>query len=174
MRRLTLCALFALVPLTLMAQEEPLTPEVQQFLQDVLKNQSGGGIDDGLNDPEIQLITKPNTPRKVVPVPPAPPIAVTAASGAIVRGLDKAANQTTDLTLTNGQSGDVGPLKVTVSDCRYPTDNPSSDAFAHLTITDQKGAPLFDGWMVASSPALSALDNPRYDVWVLNCIIPAG
>ena len=28
---------------------------------------------------------------------------------------------------------------------------------------------LFDGWMIASSPALSALDHPRYDVWVLRC-----
>jgi hypothetical protein len=32
--------------------------------------------------------------------------------------------------------------------------------------------PVFSGWMVASSPALSALDHPRYDVWVLNCIYP--
>jgi hypothetical protein len=26
--------------------------------------------------------------------------------------------------------------------------------------------------MVASSPALSALDHPRYDVWVLRCDYP--
>jgi hypothetical protein len=25
--------------------------------------------------------------------------------------------------------------------------------------------------MIASSPAISALDHPRYDVWVLRCII---
>ena len=28
---------------------------------------------------------------------------------------------------------------------------------------------IFKGWMFASSPALSALDHPRYDVWVLSC-----
>ncbi len=27
----------------------------------------------------------------------------------------------------------------------------------------------FSGWMIASSPALNALDNPRYDVWLLRC-----
>ena len=28
---------------------------------------------------------------------------------------------------------------------------------------------LFRGWMYASSPALSALEHPVYDVWVLDC-----
>ncbi|MEZ5716636.1 MAG: DUF2155 domain-containing protein [Paracoccaceae bacterium] len=30
--------------------------------------------------------------------------------------------------------------------------------------------PIFTGWMVASSPALNAMDHRRYDVWVLRCI----
>ena len=29
---------------------------------------------------------------------------------------------------------------------------------------------IFSGWMLASSPALNALEHPRYDVWVLRCI----
>ena len=28
----------------------------------------------------------------------------------------------------------------------------------------------FSGWMVASSPALNALDHSRYDIWVLRCM----
>ena len=28
---------------------------------------------------------------------------------------------------------------------------------------------LFTGWMFASSPALSALEHPVYDVWVIDC-----
>lgn len=40
----------------------------------------------------------------------------------------------------------------------------------HLTILDAASTtPDFDGWMTASSPALSALDHPRYDVWPLRC-----
>ena len=31
---------------------------------------------------------------------------------------------------------------------------------------------LFSGWMFASIPALSALDHPVYDIWVLDCLIP--
>jgi hypothetical protein len=28
---------------------------------------------------------------------------------------------------------------------------------------------LFSGWMFASSPGLSALEHPTYDVWVISC-----
>ena len=41
---------------------------------------------------------------------------------------------------------------------------------ASKTITVKGVAePVFTGWMVAASPALSALDDPRYDVWLLRC-----
>ncbi len=96
------------------------------------------------------------------------------APGAILRGLDKQSGQTTDLTVKNGESAAFGPLTVTVSACRYPSENAAADAYAHVTISDAGQTRLFDGWMVASSPALSAMDHPRYDVWVLRCISPEG
>ena len=62
---------------------------------------------------------------------------------------------------------------VKLDSCRYPTGNPASDAEAHLTIIEETTqSQLFSGWMLASSPALSALDHPRYDVWVLSCVLP--
>ncbi len=95
------------------------------------------------------------------------------APGARLRLLDKLTGQVTDLTLENGQAQTVGKLTIQVDDCRYPADNPTADASAHLTIRDASQAePMFKGWMVASSPALSALDHPRYDVWVMRCDVP--
>lgn len=97
------------------------------------------------------------------------------APGGVLRILDRLTGATQDVDLSRGQSQSVDRLTVLMDDCRYPADNPSSDAFAHLTITDAaQAAPVFSGWMVASSPALSALDHPRYDVWVLNCDAPAA
>nr|WP_236938145.1 DUF2155 domain-containing protein [Frigidibacter mobilis] len=94
--------------------------------------------------------------------------AVASAPGAVLRGLDRVTGQTTDVTLANGQTQPVFRLEVSLTDCRYPVNDPSSDAFAHLTIRD-RGEVVFNGWMTAASPALSALDHPRYDVWVLGC-----
>jgi hypothetical protein len=96
---------------------------------------------------------------------------VASASGAVMRGLDKVSGATTDLEIRSGQTTVFGSLTISVSDCRYPVGDPSSNAYAHVTITDPAGkTPVFDGWMIASSPALSALDHPRYDVWVLRCM----
>ncbi|PQO21961.1 DUF2155 domain-containing protein [Rhodobacteraceae bacterium WD3A24] len=107
----------------------------------------------------------------MVLAPPAAAQEVQRGFGAVLRGLDKFAGEATDIELRPGESAGLGTLTITLDECRYPVANPASDAFAHLTIRDgEQGPPLFDGWMIASSPALNALDHARYDVWVLRCI----
>lgn len=92
------------------------------------------------------------------------------APGAVLRVLDKTASQTEDVTLQVGQSTVVGSLQIVLTECRYPSDNPTGDAFALLEVVEQRqNTPLFSGWMIASSPALSALEHQRYDVWVIRC-----
>ena len=94
-------------------------------------------------------------------------------SGAYLRFLDKLTGETGDVGLSLGQSAKFGRLIVQLDHCRYPTANPAADSEAHLTIIDETTtAVLFNGWMLASAPALSALDHPRYDVWVLSCVLP--
>lgn len=89
---------------------------------------------------------------------------------AVLRALDKVSSEITDFTLSPGEAVDYGRLSVRLGECRYPADDPNSDAFAQLVITDRNSrATVFDGWMIASSPALSALDDARYDVWVMSC-----
>ncbi|MBO9410141.1 MULTISPECIES: DUF2155 domain-containing protein [unclassified Ruegeria] len=95
--------------------------------------------------------------------------------GAMLRGLDKVSGQTVDVEMRNGETQPVFGLDVALGDCRYPAENPTGDAFAYLTIWENgKTDQLFDGWMIATSPALNALDHSRYDVWVIRCITPSG
>ena len=95
------------------------------------------------------------------------------AEGGVIRWLDKITGKTGDVTLTRGQAASNGRLTIQLDACRYPEDNPAAEAEAHLTILDSSRAdPVFAGWMLASSPGLSALDHPRYDVWVLRCLTP--
>jgi hypothetical protein len=95
------------------------------------------------------------------------------APGGLIRWLDKLTGQTGDVELQRGQSATNGRLTIQLDACRYPEDNPVAEAEAHLTILDStREGPVFTGWMLASSPALSALDHPRYDVWVLSCVLP--
>ncbi|MEM9844707.1 MAG: DUF2155 domain-containing protein [Pseudomonadota bacterium] len=93
-------------------------------------------------------------------------------SGAVLRWMDRTNSETNDLEIGNASSGQIGSLRVELGECRYPQGNPSGDAFAFVTIhTEDDTLPFFSGWMIASSPALNALEHPRYDVWVLRCTV---
>ena len=109
------------------------------------------------------------------PLQPEPPVRAESAPGARLRILDLLTGDTEDLDVTAGESLTRGFLSIRLAECRYPADNPDADAFARLMIVDSRDdEPRFDGWMIASSPALSALEHPRYDVWVMACSIVDG
>ncbi|MBY6055721.1 DUF2155 domain-containing protein [Leisingera daeponensis] len=91
-------------------------------------------------------------------------------TAAVLRALDKVNGHSLDAEVAIGSSAEMFGLLVSVHDCRYPAENPTGDAFAYLSVRDPKnGAEHFQGWMIASSPALNALDHNRYDVWVIRC-----
>ncbi|MDA9788374.1 DUF2155 domain-containing protein [Amylibacter sp.] len=98
-------------------------------------------------------------------------IKVTNGSGALLRTLDRLSGNVADFKITNGEEIALGNINVLMKECRYPSQSIDSNAFAFLVISGQETEKLFfEGWMISSSPALSALEHPRYDVWVLKCI----
>lgn len=100
-------------------------------------------------------------------------VKTTDGSGAILRTLDRISGQVEDFEVKNGGTANRAKLSIAVSECRYPVRAINRDAFARLTIKDKtQTTPVFEGWMIASSPALSAMEHPRYDVWVLRCLNP--
>jgi hypothetical protein len=87
-----------------------------------------------------------------------------------LRGLDTLNGRVSDIEMRVGETARFGHLEITAQTCRVPRDTPTADAEAFLRIRDVRDpAPRFSGWMFASSPALSALDHPRYDIWVVSC-----
>jgi hypothetical protein len=98
--------------------------------------------------------------------------AVNTGTGAVLRGLDKLNAKVSDFTLRSGERHVMGLLEVVMGECRYPVGDPTGNAYAYVTIREA-GVPgvVFQGWMVAASPALNPLDHARYDVWVLRCTV---
>jgi hypothetical protein len=87
-----------------------------------------------------------------------------------LRGLDTLNGTSSDIEMRVGETTRFGHLEITAEACRVPADDPTGDAYAFLKIRDiREETDRFSGWMFASSPALSALDHPRYDVWVVGC-----
>ena len=119
-----------------------------------------------------QLMTTPIEEEEEFLTTPSEAVMLEVASGTVaeLRVLDKLTGQVSDLSLQQGETAILGFLSVTLNECRYPIENPSGDAFTQLFVQDTKeNTPLFSGWMIATAPALNAMDHPRYDVWALRC-----
>ncbi|SIT15753.1 hypothetical protein SAMN05421759_1236 [Roseivivax lentus] len=96
--------------------------------------------------------------------------AVEQGTGAELRVLDKLNGITKDVRLGSRQRSVQGRIEVEMKECRYPVGNPAGDAYAFVTVREiGVDAPVFEGWMIASAPAVNPMDHARYDVWVLRC-----
>jgi hypothetical protein len=92
-----------------------------------------------------------------------------------VRALDKITAHITELTLPQDEVVAFGTLRITVRTCSSRSPEEIPETFAFLEIDDiQRNDELvrvFTGWMLASSPALNALEHSGYDIWVISCKI---
>lgn len=91
-----------------------------------------------------------------------------------LRSLDKITARTETFEANVGSTVKFGSLYIKVQACRTasPIEQPESAAFMQVweVDADEKSDWIFSGWMFASSPGLSSMDHPIYDVWVLDCL----
>tara|TARA_Y100001960_G_C14585989_1_gene783182 strand:+ start:273 stop:803 length:531 start_codon:yes stop_codon:yes gene_type:complete len=92
---------------------------------------------------------------------------------AILQGIDKVTARVSTIRAPINTVIQFGALEIVVRHCdkRLPEELPESSAFLEISEVRQSetAVNLFKGWMLASSPALSALEHPVYDILVLNC-----
>ena len=97
---------------------------------------------------------------------------------ALLQGLDKITARVSQFEAPVGTPVRFGTLSIRVRDCEKnpPEEEPESAAFIEIDEARPGEANLrvFSGWMFASSPALSALEHPVYDVNVLDCKTASG
>ena len=94
---------------------------------------------------------------------------------ATLQALDKITARISTLSTPVGQARQFGTLEVTVRRCAFhpPEETPENAAF--VVIRDLGYDPsvepteVFAGWMFSSSPAISALEHPVYDITLLAC-----
>lgn len=91
-----------------------------------------------------------------------------------LQALNKITARTISIEVTKGNSVKFGNLEITLHRCwRAPeTEIPESKAllFIQDKVPGQEVRTVFEGWMFASSPSISTLEHPVYDVRVLECI----
>ena len=93
-----------------------------------------------------------------------------------MQGLDKVTARVSAFEAPVDGEVRFGTLAIRVRACLEtpPTEAPESAAFLEIRDVGPSagGDTGFNGWMFASSPALSALEHPVYDVWVVGCADP--
>jgi hypothetical protein len=91
----------------------------------------------------------------------------------VLRALDKITGRVSTLEVPVGKTARFGTLEITAWQCDEapPEQRPESAAFLQIREVQPNENPeeWFSGWMLASSPALSALQHPVYDLWVIAC-----
>ncbi len=89
--------------------------------------------------------------------------------------LDKITARISTQSVPVGGGTEFGTLELRVHYCAYrpPEEPPENAAFIMIFdngYSDKKPKKaLFSGWMFASSPAISGLEHPVYDVTLLSC-----
>ncbi|TDI60884.1 MAG: DUF2155 domain-containing protein [Alphaproteobacteria bacterium] len=120
----------------------------------------------GLGDETEAIDVSPPAEVKAEPKPPGGNVAV-------LRAVDKITARVTDLDAPLNDVSSFGTLQITMRYCykNPPEDTPEVTVFLEVTDhrPDREPEPVFTGWMFASSPALSAMEHPVYDVWVIDC-----
>lgn len=100
------------------------------------------------------------------------------AQRAVVRGLDKITGQARDYTIQVGRSARIGSLEVIARACdrSAPEETPEVRIYVEVYDTppvregeESERREIWHGWLFASSPGLSALDHPTYDIWAVDC-----
>ena len=94
--------------------------------------------------------------------------------GVELRALDKITARSTTFKAKVGQTLKFGDIFIKVRSCRKPPSVEKEESASFIQVWEKDKANdesqwVFSGWMFASSPALSAMDHPIYDVWVLSC-----
>jgi hypothetical protein len=102
-----------------------------------------------------------------------PAIPTPAYTIAVLQTLDKVTGRVRTIDAPIEQNVRFGTLDIMARSCRKrpPEEPPESAAFLEVREIKPGETPktLFSGWMFASSPAVSALEHPVYDVWVIDC-----
>ena len=94
---------------------------------------------------------------------------------ATMQALDKITARISTLSAPVGEARQFGTLEVTIKRCAFHPPEETPENAAYVVIRDLGYDPsvapaeVFSGWMFSSSPAISALEHPVYDITLLAC-----
>ncbi len=95
------------------------------------------------------------------------------AKGVSLQGLDKTTGRVFSIDAQIHQPVTFGTLTIIPRACDQSLEDSDPESTAFLEVWEKpvggNNKKIFSTWMLSSSPAVSALDHPVYDIWVSSC-----
>ena len=92
----------------------------------------------------------------------------------LLRGVDKITGRTSTGEAPVGKATMIKNIRITPQRClkKPPEEVPENAAFLLIEekTNENDFTVIFNGWMFSSNPALSAMEHPIFDIWVLECL----
>ena len=95
---------------------------------------------------------------------------------AILQSLNKITAKTKKLEIAVGEEIDFGRIDIIVHKCwkaplhERPENKILLEVFQKATKQDEERKRIFFGWMLSSTPSISSIEHPIYDITAIECI----
>ena len=86
--------------------------------------------------------------------------------------LDKISNKLIEKNISVHCSDDIETLYIEVYACFTEPPDEISEDYVLINVKDnfnKEYIPIYKGWMISSSPEVTPLEHPIYDLWLLGC-----
>ena len=86
--------------------------------------------------------------------------------------LDKISNQLSEKKIKVNESDLMGTLNIKVYSCFSEPPNKIPENYVLIDVIDNfqdEEESIYKGWMISSSPDVTPLEHPIYDLWLLGC-----
>ena len=86
--------------------------------------------------------------------------------------LDKISNKLFQKSIKVDQSDSIGTLDIEVYSCFTEPPNEIPENYVLIDVKDNfqnQEESIYKGWMISSSPDVTPLEHPIYDLWLLSC-----
>ncbi len=93
---------------------------------------------------------------------------------ALIRVLNKITTKSEELKISKDKINKVGKLIITMAYCWQSPSSLETENKSYIEVFEQSAqndqSKIFGGWLFSSSPAVSTIQHPIYDIHLLSCI----
>ena len=95
-------------------------------------------------------------------------------NAALMQAMDKVTGRVNKVTVPVNSKISYGDFSLVLRACKKRSAEETPENFAFIDVTDKSFGKeeynIFRGWVLSSTPGISAIEHPIYDMWLLECI----